>query len=86
MAGLVHINTMREMLRSGAVCSIRHWKDDGSIVTANRVICTSNYYRGNTFNLKFLDSGVFRKVRAKKHKKLDARDPLLPRFVSQKSA
>jgi hypothetical protein len=60
----VHINTMREMLRSGAVCSIRHWKSDATIVTANRVICTSSYYKGNTFNLKFLDSGEFRTVRA----------------------
>lgn len=52
------------MLRTGDICSVKFWKKDGSIVVANQVICTSDYYENNTFNLKFLESGVFRKVRA----------------------
>jgi hypothetical protein len=55
---------MREMLNSGQVVSLKFWKDDGSIISADNVICTSSYYHGNTFNLKFLNSGLFRKVRA----------------------
>lgn len=61
---MIHINTMRTMLRSGLACSIRYWKEDGSIVTANDVICTSSNHHGNSFNIKFLNSGEFRKVRA----------------------
>jgi hypothetical protein len=64
MSNLVHINMMRQMLKSGNVCSLKHWKDDGSIVVANRVISTSSYHHGNTFKIKFLDSGSFRNVRA----------------------
>lgn len=52
------------MLNSGEAVSLKFWKDDGSIVSANNVICTSSYHHGNTFNLKFLDSNLFRKVRA----------------------
>ncbi len=55
---------MRAMLNSGEAVSLKFWKDDGSIVSANNVICTSSYHHGNTFNLKFLDSNLFRKVRA----------------------
>ena len=61
---LVHINTMRKMLNSGEIVSIKFWKDDGSIAVADNVICTSSYHHGNTFNIKFLNSGLFRKVRA----------------------
>jgi hypothetical protein len=64
MANLVHINTMRKMLNAGQVVSLKFWKNDGSIVSADNVICTSSYHRGNTFNLKFLTSNQFRKVRA----------------------
>ena len=61
---LVHINTMREMLKTGQAVSLKFWKDDGSIVSADNVICTSSYHHGNTFNIKFLGSGQFRKIRA----------------------
>jgi hypothetical protein len=64
MKPLIHINTMREMLKSGEAFSLKFWKTDGAIVSADNVICTSNYHRENTFNLKFLTSGVFRQVRA----------------------
>jgi hypothetical protein len=64
MANLIHINTLRQMLRSGAAVSLKFWAKDGSTVSAENVICTSSHHRGNTFNLKFLNSGVFRKVRA----------------------
>lgn len=61
---MVHINTMRTMLRSGCICSLKWWKEDGSIATADNVICTSSHFAGNTFNVKFLNSGEFRKILA----------------------
>jgi hypothetical protein len=64
MANLIHINTMREMLRSGEAVSLKFRKDDGEIVAANNVICTSSYHHANTFKLKFLTGNVFRTVRA----------------------
>ncbi|MDR2086833.1 MAG: hypothetical protein LBP72_06620 [Dysgonamonadaceae bacterium] len=64
MANLIHINTMRLMLNSGEAVSLKFWKDDGSIVSADNVICTTSHYKSNTFNLKFLTSKVFRTVRA----------------------
>jgi hypothetical protein len=64
MANLIHINTLRQMLRSGAAVSLKFWKEDGTIVSAENVICTSSHHQSNTFNLKFLNSGVSRTVRA----------------------
>lgn len=52
------------MLKTGEAVSIKFWKEDGSIVVADNVICTSSYHHGNSFNFKFLGSGQFRKVRA----------------------
>jgi hypothetical protein len=59
----VHINTLRLMLKSGLAVSLKFWEKDGNIVSAENVICTSSNHHQNTVNLKFLNSGVFRKVR-----------------------
>jgi hypothetical protein len=56
--------TMREALKSGGAVSLKFWDKKGNIVSVDNVICTSNYHHGNTFNLKFLTSKLFRKVRA----------------------
>jgi hypothetical protein len=64
MKPTIHINTMRTMLKSGERVSIKFWEKDGNIVVANDVICTSSFHHGNSFNIKFLNSGQFRKVRA----------------------
>lgn len=63
MAAAIHMNTARQMLRSGDALDIKFWKSDGSIVHAGNVICTSTNYQNNTVNLKFLTSKQFRKVR-----------------------
>jgi hypothetical protein len=51
------------MMKSGARISIKFWESDGNIVVANDVICTSFFYKGNTFNILF-PNRQFRKVRA----------------------
>jgi hypothetical protein len=64
MANRIHITTVREMLKSGQAVSLKFWRlDDAEIITANNVICTSGYHHGNTINIKFLNSGQFRKIR-----------------------
>jgi hypothetical protein len=64
MSGLIHINMMRAMLRSGEAVSLKFWREDGEIISVENAICTSSYYHGNTFQLKLLTSGQWRKVRA----------------------
>ena len=63
MASVVHMTTARRMLDSGDAVDLKFWKSDGTIVSANNVICTSSNFKNNTVNLKFLSSGQFRKVR-----------------------
>ena len=52
------------LIESGDSFNVSFWKKNGEIVHASNVICTSSFFRGNSFNLKFLDSGEFRKVKA----------------------
>jgi hypothetical protein len=64
MANLIHINTMRAMLKSGEAFSLKFWRlEDAEIIALNIVICTSDYHHGNTINVKSLTSNVFRKIR-----------------------
>jgi hypothetical protein len=63
MASLIHISTLRQILKSGAAVSLKFWDRDGNIISAGNVICTSSCHHANTINLKFLTSGVFRKIR-----------------------
>ena len=61
---MLHLATARKMLETHEPCNIGFWKRNGEIVRANNVVCTSSYFRGNTFNIKFLDSEEFRKIKA----------------------
>jgi hypothetical protein len=64
MAGAIHINTMRTILRAGNTCSIKFWKKDGSIVHAQNIIATSDLFQEGTINIKFITSEQFRTIRA----------------------
>jgi len=61
---MLHLSQARQLLESHDPLDISFWKQNGEIVHAHNVVCTSSYFHGNTFNLKFLDSGQFRKVKA----------------------
>lgn len=52
------------MIESKEPVDLKLWKMNGEIIEANNVVCTSSYFKGNTFNLKFLDSNEFRKIKA----------------------
>jgi hypothetical protein len=59
-----HLANARKIIESGEPFSLSFWKKNGEIVHAENVVCTSSYFHGNTFNLKFLNSNEFRKVKA----------------------
>jgi hypothetical protein len=59
-----HLNEARKLIESGEPFDLIYIKENGTIMNAKNVICTSSYFNGNTFNLKFLDSNQFRKIHA----------------------
>lgn len=62
MAKSVHITTLRKMLAGKEALDLKFWDKTGNVIHANSVICTSTYYHNNTANIKFLQSGQFRKL------------------------
>lgn len=60
---MVHIGKVRKELNEHEPVNLKFWKNTGEIVEANNVVCTSSYFKNHTVNLKFLDSGEFRKIR-----------------------
>lgn len=61
---MLHLHMARKMLETHQPVNICFWKRNGEIVRADNVVCTSSYFRGNTFNIKFLESEEFRKIKA----------------------
>ena len=65
MANLIHINVMRQMLKSGEPVSLKFWRQEaGAIVSLDNAFGPSSHHRGNSFRFKLLTSGQWRKVRA----------------------
>lgn len=61
---MLHLSQARKIIESGDPVNITFWKKNGEIVIASNVVCTSSYFSGNSFNIKFLTSGVIRKIKA----------------------
>lgn len=61
---MIHINQARKIIESKEPVNIGFWKRNGEAIIARNVVCTSSYFHGNTFNMRFLDSGEFRKIKA----------------------
>ncbi|WP_299576679.1 hypothetical protein [uncultured Sunxiuqinia sp.] len=61
---MLHLAQARKIIESKEPFNISYWEKNGEIVHAENVVCTSSYFRGNTFNLKFLTSEEFRTVKA----------------------
>lgn len=64
MEQMIHLKAARQILESHEPCDIKFWKEDGEIVDATNVVCTSSYFKNDTFNIKFMESKEFRKVQA----------------------
>ena len=61
---MLHLAQARKIIESHQPFNISFWKKNGEIVHAEDVVCTSSYFHGNTFNLKWLNSEEFRTVKA----------------------
>lgn len=64
MINYIHISKVRKLLNSHKPVSLKCWTKDGSIMDCKDVICTSSNFEGNTFNIKFIQSGEVRKIKA----------------------
>ncbi|SHE56728.1 hypothetical protein [Dysgonomonas macrotermitis] len=65
MKEYIHISKVRRLMNSHTeIASMKCWKKDGSIMICRNIICTSSNFKGNTFNIRFLDSGEIRKIKA----------------------
>jgi len=62
--GMLHLSVARKIIESGQPLQIGFWKKNGEACTNDSVVCTSSNYARNTFNLKFLESGEIRTIRA----------------------
>jgi hypothetical protein len=60
---MIHISQVRIILNSKKPLSIKYVKRNGDIIIADNVICTSTFFQKNTANIKFVESGQFRKIR-----------------------
>ena len=61
---MLHLANARKIIESGQPFSCSFWKKNGEIVKADNVVCTSSYFHGNSFNLKFIESEQIRKIKA----------------------
>lgn len=61
---MIHLKEARSILESKEPVSIRFWTEKGEIVESDSVVCTSSYFKNDTFNIKFLKSEEIRKVQA----------------------
>ena len=61
---MLHLAQARKIIESGETIEISFWKKNGEIVHSEKVVCTSSYFHGNTFNLKFIESEEIRKIKA----------------------
>ena len=60
----ISLYNVRRILDSKVVCSFKCWKNNGEVMECKNVRSTSSNYRLNTINIKFIDSGEIRKIRA----------------------
>ena len=60
---MIHIANARKILNEHNPVNLKFWKANGEIVEAKNVVCTSSFFKNDTVNLKFLNSGEFRKIR-----------------------
>lgn len=58
------IYKVRQILENKQEVDLKYWDKEGNVVEANKVVCTSSYREGNTFNLLHTISREVRKVRA----------------------
>lgn len=63
MKSMLHLSQVNKLVSDGAEFSFAFVSKSGAIIGAERCVCTSFHASGRTMNVKWLDSGEFRKVR-----------------------
>lgn len=58
----MHISELHTFVADDREFSMKFVISLGEVVEVKRCVCTSFYSKGRTINIKFLDSGEFRKV------------------------
>lgn len=61
---MITIKQARKILESKQEVSIKYWTKAGDIIEANKVVCSSSFFKNNTFNLLYVESREVRTVRA----------------------
>lgn len=61
---MLNIETARTIIESKEPFDVSFWTKDGEIIHARNVVCTSTNFQKNSVNLKFIDSGEIRKIKA----------------------
>ena len=60
---MIHISQIHKEVQRLPEFSLVFIDKEGDRITVKRCICTSWFSSGRTMNIKFLDSGVIRKIR-----------------------
>lgn len=63
MRNLIHINDTRKLLNTKEPVNLKCWTSKGEVMECNNVVMTSSFFRGNSFNIRFLASGEIRKIK-----------------------
>lgn len=61
---MLSIYKVRKILESKREVNLKHWDNEGNVIEANGVVCTSSFHENNTFNLLYTVSREVRKIRA----------------------
>jgi hypothetical protein len=64
MSKLIHINDARKLLERRNPVSLKCFTSKGELMICNNVVVTSSYFKGKTFNIRFLSSGEIRKIKS----------------------
>ena len=61
---MLNIAQARKIIDSKQPFDVSFWKQNGEIVHAKDVVCTSSNFERNTINIKYMVSGEIRKIKA----------------------
>ncbi len=59
---MIHVSKISEIAKMKEVISIKWVSTEGEIISCDKCVITSFFGNGQTFNVKILSSGEFRKV------------------------
>lgn len=61
---MMHLAQARKLIESNDPFDLSFFTKSGEVIHARHVVCLSSNFKNNTFNIKFLENGEIRRVRA----------------------